>query len=177
MLRAVLLILHLFYITSHRHHNTNGGKNITITPKNRTCNYENCPEGRGICSIDNICYCLPGFITVPDSKYGDYECNYLQKSQMIAFLLEFVLSFGTGHFYIKNYAMAIPKCIFCIAFLVVTCLLPFIASRNKQKQLTGFVPYIQCMSMVLFCCWQIFDSILFGLNKYRDGNGITLEAW
>lgn len=177
MFKIIVLIFHLYYIIAHRHHNIEADKNITFIPTERTCNVETCPEDRGICSLDDKCYCLTGYTTVKDTKYGNFDCNYNQKSQMVAFLLEFLLSFGSGHFYINNYAIAIPKFIFCTSFIVITCVLPLIASRNKNRQLASFVPYFQCLAMVLFCSWQIFDSILFGLNRYKDGNGIKLEGW
>ena len=177
MLKIFLLLSQICIFLAHRHHNIIINKNITHSVKNKTCNYEICPEDRGICSLDNICYCLPGYITVNNSEFGDFKCNYIQKSQMVAFLLEFLLSFGSGHFYLNNYFIATTKFIFCLSFLVVTCFLPYLASKENNKQLASLTPYLQFISMVLFCCWQIFDSILFGLNRYLDGNGVKLQPW
>ena len=63
------------------------------------CNKYTCPKSRGICNEDNECVCVKGYDTIDDLSRGDFYCNYRKKSKLIAFLLEFVLGFGSGHFY------------------------------------------------------------------------------
>src|SRR5690349_15200584 len=104
ILLLTTLITLFQFITPRRHHNINLlGNSTNKQYKNITCDYTNCPEERGICNIDNECYCFQGYITTEEGENNNTYCNYEQKSQMIAFLLEFILSFGLGHLYIKNY--------------------------------------------------------------------------
>jgi len=46
------------------------------------------------------CICDTGYATQNNTGI---HCCYEQKSQIMAFLMEFVVGFGLGHFYIGNY--------------------------------------------------------------------------
>lgn len=179
MIMSLIILMAITLVCSHRHHNTNKEGNFTAKlNQNMTCNSENCPEERGICNMDNECLCLIGYKTVHNDRYGNYECNYVQKSQMVAFLLEFIASFGLGHFYIQNYIIGSIKCLFCLAFMIITCLMPYLSSsRKKSIKINTLIPYFQCLLILIFCSWQIVDSIMFGLNYYTDGAGVELKEW
>ena len=106
------------------------------------------------------------------------ECNYKQKSQLKAFLLELFLCYGAGHFYINNYKLAAPK---LVVFAIFYCL--FIALRiiTKAKEENKLANLIICISagvvLAAMITWQIIDLVYFGKNKYKDGNKIPLRNW
>jgi hypothetical protein len=167
-------------LNSKRHHveiMTDEGKNST-SQRGLSCDDYPCPEARGICNIENTCSCFRGYMTNTNfAKYGSYQCNYQKKSQMVAFLLEFILSFGSGHFYLGNYVMGISKFFFCAASMFLFCFLPYLTAQHKTMNINKLVPYFQCLTIILFCIWQIIDSILFGMNYYNDSNGIKPSDW
>lgn len=127
------------------------------------------------------CICDRGYTDDPDNS--DIKCCYKKKSQFTAFLLEVLLGFGIGHFYIKNYTIAIIKLIFQIISCCSCCLIGFCfcyksnkhneEPSNKQIALNiNFIAWI-----LLYIIWQFIDLILFGINFYNDGNGVSLESW
>ena len=76
------------------------------------CNTNKCVDGAGKC-VDfatSNCTCIPEYDTYPISS--TIKCNYQKKSQLTAFILELILSYGSGHFYINNINIAIPKFLF-----------------------------------------------------------------
>ena len=64
----------------------------------KLCATTYCSINGGTCN-GNTCACKSGYITKDASSI---PCCYKQKSQLTAFLLEFIFSFGFGHFYIGN---------------------------------------------------------------------------
>lgn len=168
----------LQYITARKKHNPS--KDHHHKPKGVTCDQVPCPPERGMCNLDNECVCYRGYVTLlpkEGPKEGLYQCNYEQKSQMVAFLLEFILSFGAGYFYIGNYVVGSLKFLFCFIFIFIFFALPYYSAKYRAMSLNKLTPYFQCFSVFLFCCWQIVDSILFGMNWIPDSNGIPLKGW
>ena len=119
-----LIILCLIgLITSLRRHNTNKETKILekIRPNSELCNEDNCPVDRGTCSGENFCFCFEGYISSFESTTF---CDYAQKDRTLYFLLEFVLSFGIGHFYAGNYIYGAIK-LLCYISLFGVYLLKF----------------------------------------------------
>ena len=83
------------------------------------CNKYTCPKSRGLCNEENQCICIKGYDTIDDLSKGDFYCNYKKKSKLIAFLLEFVLGFGAGHFYMGKTTLGTYK----MVYTSITCLL------------------------------------------------------
>ena len=138
------------------------------------CNKYTCPKNRGTCNEKNECICKKGYDTVDDLSKGDFYCNYRKKSKLIAFLLEFVLGFGAGHFYMENVILATIKMI----YTSFTCLL-FCQFNNIRKipeyQSVG-VP-LERYSVLAWIVWQIVDGLLIYFGCYKDGNGIEMKGW
>ena len=142
-------------------------------------NLINCGDGIQ-CNKDCLVYDEDKGNLVCNCYLGDnvVDCNYRQKSQLKAFLLELFLCYGAGHFYIHNYKLAAPK---LVVFVVFYCL--FIALRiiTKAKEENKLANLIICISagVVLagMITWQIIDLVNFGKNKYKDGNKIPLRNW
>lgn len=148
-------------------------QNITI----EVCNKLSCPETRGVCTKNGICTCFKPFKTIGKQEYGEFECNYEQKSQMIAFLLEFIISFGVGHMYLGNTYIAIGKMIFCFFAGYFLCFYPHFSTSVKSFNLISMIPYFQTLFVISFCIFQIVDAILFGTGYYKDANGVEMMKW
>ena len=138
------------------------------------CNKYNCPKNRGICNEDNVCVCLNGYETVDDLSLGNFDCNYKKKSKLIAFLLEFVLGFGAGHFYMGHITLSTIKMI----YTSLTCLL--FCQYNSIQKITEIKRFAVPLERILLCgwaVWQIIDGLLISFGYYKDGNGYELRSW
>ena len=115
----LLISLSINISLSLRHHNSN--KEYTkitkkIMPDSELCNEQNCPIDRGTCSGENFCFCFDGYISTYESST---LCDYAQKDRTLYFLLEFILGFGIGHFYIGKYIYASIKLFVYCSLLVI----------------------------------------------------------
>ena len=86
---VLFFLISLLSITfAKRHHNSDG---LDLYEYNRIpdpllCNNTICPSDRGMCTLDNICFCHPGYVTIY-SKDIETRCDYKQKQQIVFFLL------------------------------------------------------------------------------------------
>ena len=161
-LTLLIIICLLGIITSVRRHNTNKDTQILekIKPNSELCNEDNCPIDRGTCSGENYCFCFEGYISsFESSKF----CDYAQKDRTLYFLLEFVISFGIGHFYAGNYIYGILKLLCYAALLGVY----FVKYKNKK----GIdAARIRLFLWVIFTIWQFIDGYCIFKGIYTDGN-------
>ena len=138
------------------------------------CNKYTCPKNRGFCNKENECICSKDYETVDALTLGDFYCNYRKKSKLIAFLLEFILGFGSGHFYLGHINLATIKLI----FTTLTCLLFY--QYNSIKKITEIkrvaIP-LERFCIIGWIIWQLVDGFLLGFWFYKDGNGIELRGW
>lgn len=156
------LIFHIKYIQSTDLSNCGDIKYVT---------------NHGICKFtknnEPFVECKKEYTTYPEN-YNE-KCNYKRKRQIKAFLLELFVTYGSGHFYTENYKYAIPK---LIVFVGLYCL--FIALRivskakeeNKKANLAISISAAVCFIGMLI--WQLLDVIKYGINSYKDGNGVEL---
>ena len=129
-------------------------------------------------TYNESCICNPGYYSRLNQTI---KCCYLQKNQLNAFLLEFFIGFGTGHFYIGNTNLALTKLLcnilfYCYCYLVALCIYVKDESEEThiiQKILNSFVIIV----IFAFCAWWIVDLIFFGFNIYKDSNEIPLNSW
>ena len=138
------------------------------------CNKETCKNGK--CENDNLCICNKEFAFLKDnySQNNNNElCNYNLKSQKIAFLLELFLIFGIGHFYCHRILYGALK----VAIILSTLIIDYILKKSTYKKslttqnITSYFSYSMYFGLIVF---QLFDVIMFGLNKHTDGYGFTL---
>jgi hypothetical protein len=143
---------------------------------------------------DLIIRCAEGYANsqVGQDSNGKY-CQYTQKKQISAFLLEFFLSSGVGHLYCGRLVSGILKLFFTCIFLVFYGVLKYKMGKEKKQSIfsndegsenenseedtercVGFFFCIMCCGLF---AWQITDIVLFGTNKYYDGNGVPLQSW
>ena len=117
-----------------------------------------------------ICNCYLG--------QNEVNCNYKQKSQLKAFLLEFFLCYGAGHFYIHNYKRAIPKLIVFAFFYCLFIALRIITKAKEENKKANLIISISAgVSLVGMITWQIIDLVGFGKNQFDDENSIGLKDW
>lgn len=165
-MRALLfitLIIKLCFINSYIHN----PKNFLI------CNKLNCPRERGVCTRDNKCVCTGDYVTVSNEAYGEYRCNYLAANQAKVFILEFLVGFGVGHFYLGHFVLAGIKFAFCLGTAIIVAISPCLnTNQMKGKKYS-------CLMVVLgliFIMWQAIDGILIALNFYKDRNGVSMHS-
>jgi hypothetical protein len=131
------------------------------------------------------CSCKPGYITYP--KDNEYYCNLEQKKQSIAFILEFCVGFGAGHFYRHHYKMGGLKLAGFILGIVFICTFPITAKCISDCDcdcLAILLSIIYYLYMCGLAVWYIWDLVYFGKNKYKDytyqkeiGEVIPLKHW
>ena len=167
---------------------------------NRNCNMTEYPEQaikcgnrtHIICEDEEYlhhCRCVDGYMTFAKGNYT--YCNYKQKKQLFAFLLEFCVGFGAGHFYISDYVTASLKLVAFIFGLIFICSFPYTAKCLADDDCEcecECLPVVLSIVYYLYLCglavWYIIDIVNFGKNEYKDlaffdelGEGIDLEPW
>ncbi len=163
---VLILILSIYLfglaISSRRHNQNEEYTNVLkkIKPNVDLCNEDNCPSNRGTCSGENYCFCFDGYISVFETSYF---CDYEQKDRIVYFLLEFVISFGTGHFYVGNYIYGAIKlinylCLFGIYFGFYLHKKGIDAAR------------IRLFLWTIFSIWQVVDGLCIIKGIYTDGH-------
>lgn len=174
---TLFTIVLISFVTSKRHHNTEGinvlEKTYNQIPDSSLCNTTICPEDKGMCTLDNICFCYQGYVSIY-SKNLVTRCDYKQKEQIIFLLLEFLISFGLGHFYAGRYYFGAVKCLFDVVIMSVYC---FCHALNNSEKALAKEAKIKLLLMFMFTTWQVIDAIGIGMNYYKDGNGIALSPW
>ena len=140
------------------------------------CGAVKCVKKHGTCQMtteSSYCSCYERYTTYP--KDSEIQCNYERKKQLNAFLLEFFLTYGAGHFYTDNYKLAVPK---LVVFIFLYCLFIVLRIFTKSKEENKSANLAICISAAVafagMLAWQIFDLFWFGYNKYKDGNGVDL---
>ena len=157
---------------------------------NIVCNAYNC-QNPNFCTPDlKACRCAPD--SAEYNLYNNEEankvrvnqtipvyCNYKRKSQLVYFLLEFLLNIGVGHLYAGNFLLGGLKIglVFlpCITFIVLFCLGIVVAENIKEIAGIG-----ACIGILVACTvsiWWLVDAILIGIGIYKDGFGVPLQSW
>ncbi len=137
-------------------------------------------SNHGVCNEDKSdCICDSGHISYPIDNIE--KCNYTQKKQLVAFLCELFLGFWAGHFYSERYQTAGLKLAAFLFGIYIICLFPISAKCISDRCDSDYL--VIAVSCFYYCCavglafWFIYDLVMFGMNNYNDGNGITLLPW
>jgi hypothetical protein len=127
---------------------------------------------------DEQCVCNKGWESLSSHPI---KCCYKQKNQLDAFMLEFFVGFGCGHFYINRNKTAITKLICCVCFCFYCYFMAICVGSNDQDKEASLVQKIMYIVMVVnlvaYVVWWFMDVILFGFNMYLDGNSVQLNPW
>ncbi len=146
-------------------------------------NNESDCSGNGVCNeAGNGCNCNAGYTTLTNKKTKiTAQCNYLMKYQLKAFLLELFVGFGAGHFYSLRYLHASLKLVAFLFGIYLICLFPLTAKCISDKfDSDFFVFFVSCfyyLCVIGLAFWFVWDLVMFGLNRYKDGNGLSLLKW
>jgi hypothetical protein len=160
-------------------------KKISYEHMNFTiCGSAICYDAGGTCLGIDKCECEPGYHDPKDNSI--FKCTYKQLDARIAFLLEFFIGFGSGHFYAKRYFNGFLKfCVYLFLYLfavVINLFFHYKRNRNEQEiMISSENPYCRFVRIVFMCScfftciiWQISDSILFYSKFYNDGEDFPL---
>ena len=142
----------------------------------KICSEETCPYP-SLCISETICKCKEGFYNLNfDNNYSN-KCKYKMKSRNLSFWIEIITNIGIGHIIIGNYKIGICKLFYLtstLCFFYYSCM----SEKNSLKYLNDDYHLGICIINFLLCLgvfiWWLVDSILFGINKYKDGNGFEL---
>ena len=148
-----------------------------------TCGVFNktCLIAGGVCTGEKpnkgqICICSLNYTTFPEDSLQ--MCNYVKFYQKTALIYEAVFSFGVGHYYTNNYLFAALKTtFFSIGYILMFSIRVF--SKESDNYNIGIVNLSAASSCFIFAmiAWQITDVYNYAMNKYLDGNQITLVPW
>jgi len=199
----IISLLSLFYIVKSNYNNDNKDENSITNTNNHSslsvlrflqnttitdecnslaaankCDVSLCSINGGVCN-NNSCNCKNGYISLPGQPN---KCCYQQKSQLTAFLLEFIFSFGFGHFYIGDNLIGCLKLFLYTALYLVDGYLLYYKKKQVEKENfsvdVDILVYIVTIFVFLFwICWQVYDCVLFGQNAFLDSNGVQLMSW
>lgn len=125
------------------------------------CNYH------GMCLSNGYCKCDTGYITWPsDNKVG---CTYVQKSQLVTFLLSFFLGkiSGAGEWYAGNTDMALAQLLLFALGVVTVCVLAI-----WSEGVSVCFNFLWCLAIIIlwFYVW-----INVAVGNTTDGNGAPLN--
>lgn len=141
-------------------------------------------SGHGECTADKQdCICEAAYTTLENQSTpeANKRCNYERKTQLKAFLFELFLGFGAGHFYTERYTMASLKLSAFIFGIFIICLFPitakFLSEKLESDCLVLSVSCFYYLCSIGLAFWFIYDLVMFGMNKYLDGNQIQLLSW
>jgi hypothetical protein len=153
-----------------------------LITRNIKCDNKNCQAPYGVCADASTCRCLNGyanFVEAGKTFPGSY-CNYEQKKQLVAFLLEMFVGMGVGHFYSGRVLFGVFKLLVLLGPLVLGILMccSSIVKSSDTSSLMGLVVMIgSCACICTAVVWQLVDLIMFGINNYKDGNAVPLAHW
>ena len=141
------------------------------------CSPKTCPYP-SLCLSNVICQCKEGFYnTNSDNNNYSNKCKYKMKSSNTPFWVEITTNLGIGHMIIGNIKIGIFKLFYIIStlcFFYYVCM----SEKNSQKYLTDNYHIIISILNSFLCLgvfiWWLVDAICFGLNKYKDNNGVKL---
>ena len=129
---------------------------LNTTDKN--CNMTEYPEQARKCNNKTMvckdekylhhCSCKEGYITYVNDTNNITYCNFRQKKQLIAFLLELCVGFGAGHFYRSQFVMASLKLVTFVAGLVFL--------KMSKTSFTGPLIAVLIGTLLIYLC--IFDK-------------------
>lgn len=145
------------------------------------CTDLNC-QAPNYCEDSATCICGEGRANFnPSNEKSSQYCDYYQKKQLNAFMTETFTSNGFGHFYAGRHLFGFFK-ILALYSAVFFGLLLNCTNLVKKEKITSsclglFLTLTYWSFLVGAILWQFIDMIMYGMNNYKDGNGIPLKHW
>lgn len=124
---------------------------------------------------ENGCDCDVGYTTLKE----DSPCNYVKHKQLTSFLIELFSNLGVGHIILGKYILGFSKMALGIIpwMFNILGICGVIRIKTSEGKWGTFMAVFLFVASLVFFLWWIFDAVVFGLNKYKDVNGIELEHW
>ena len=182
MLKIIILLIstqNIFTIKSVRNlqnSSSNSYSNNVPCTATSLCNF-------GICNNSTLfCECQNGYLNFFQSNSSNISpCLYEQKEQYNAFLLELLIGFGSGQFYLNRRQHGVLKLIAYLFGIASIYLFPFSLSKvympRCSKLRVFFLSLFYCFFAIFFAVLYIYDLVMIRNNNYLDGNGYPLLAW
>lgn len=131
-----------------------------------------CPD---YCSFNGIYFNSTGECRC-DRGYTNPQCNYEQKSQLTAFLTQlFVGYLGVADFIVGRIGIGVGKLILSMfgscGIAILICVLSVCFDKRFAAKLGSLIAILVALGVFV---WWLTDTILFGMNKIPDGNGVVL---
>lgn len=131
-------------------------------------------KSNGNCINDQI-ICNKKYDTYP--KDNEIKCNYERKRQIKALLLELLVTYGAGHFYMENYKYAIPKLVvFVFLYCLFIVLRIFSKAKEENKKTNLAISLSAIICFIGMIAWQVIDVVKFARADYKDGNDVTMYS-
>ena len=178
----IILLTVLVHLSTSNYLRITSSSSSIIDYLDGTCSIVKC--GTSVCAtspngqcVNDTCTCHKGYT----SKEDDYpvSCCYKQKKFVIAICLEIFLSFGFGHLYRGDKIVAFMK---MSVYLILTISLSVLmyGAYKRRGHYKGFWFNTARSACLLVCSctyigWQITDILIYGLNGYKDENGVDLS--
>ena len=147
----------------------------------KNCTGQTCPFPYSYCTTSTNCHCNAGWANYQQATTGfvnPLPCQYEQKKQFVAFLLEVIFPFGVGHLYAKRTLNGILKLLFIIFTPCFMCCIAICCGVSLPEKVGPFfIMAIGALYGLGSAAWLIIDLIFFAINKYNDGNGVPLMEW
>ena len=149
--------------------------NVTAPAANECGTYGSCIGGRCVCDMGHVT--AMNVISIP--------CEYEQKSQITAFLLEFFLGWfcSAGLWYLGNALWAGLKIASLLGIcLPVCCAGVKLCNSDGEKKQDWTMIVSWCFTIIfvfIWICLHISTLVLIALNNGRivDSNGVSMRSW
>lgn len=149
--------------------------------------YSDCqfpPTCQDYCNFNGIyfnstgdCLCDKGYVTRNPINYHQ-QCNYQQKEQLIAFLLQFFVGYtGAADFYTENTGIAVAKLVLLLWIIGGSCFMSCCLGFIKKVIIVYILTILIYLSHAVIAVWWLADTIRYGINEVPDGNGVKLKSW
>jgi hypothetical protein len=141
---------------------------------NSDCNFGNCNN------TSKHCECDKGYLNTENNELV-IPCFYQQKRQYDAFVLEMIVGFGSGQFYLSRNGQGVLK-LFAYLFAIISiCLFPLTLRRCHTRTHSSFlafgIAFTYCFLAIGFAAWYIHDLVVIRKGYYTDGKGFPLLSW
>lgn len=161
----------------NENNNTKYGSNPLFIVKGN-CSNDTCQNGS--CSDSTSCVCNAGYGQLSPNTHSNVNttkmCTYKLKSQLTAFFLETFLVFGFGHLYSGRILNFLLKFFLILTILALDFIVKYFIriQEYKSKKAVYIISYVLYGIIIV---WQVTDVVMFGLNYYKDGNGMPLWVY
>lgn len=139
------------------------------------CINESSCSYNGFCFNETKCICFEKYGTKENNF--NRECNYIKRSQRIAFLLSFFLGpIGIDQIYMGNALLGSMKFIISLLFILTGMGLYCIGKIKEKPRMVLSGKVLETIGTLFIIVWWFIDWILILSETIRDSNGQLLHT-